>query len=176
MARRGRKPKAQEPKEFLINNDKQDNKYTGPNKAKTNIFSPADRFYNIFPKGEKKIQLKPVKKGERLSHGKYRIEAHYPNSKSDDRDNYQKEKMSKDAYFNNPLTTPSRIRYDAVGRSGYHLVTHDRDGKRVELATYVVKDGASPVLKVMADMAVPDISRVRGRKSIMSCPVEVGEG
>ena len=57
MARRGRKPKAQEPKEFLINNDKQDNKYTGPNRVKTNIFSPADRFYNIFPKGEKKIQL-----------------------------------------------------------------------------------------------------------------------
>jgi len=171
MARRGRKPKAQEPKEFLINNDKKDNAWGG---KKTNIFSPADRFYNIFPKGEKKIQLKPVKKGERLSHGKYRIEAHYPNSKSDDRDNYQKEKMSKDAYFNNPLTTPSRIRYDAIGRSGYHLVTHDRDGKRVELATYVVKDGASPVLKVVADMAVPDISRVRGRKSIMSCPVDVG--
>lgn len=174
MARRGRKPKAQEPKEFLINNDKQDNKYTGPNRVKTNIFSPADRFYNIFPKGEKKIQLMPVKKGERLSHGKYRIEAHYPNSKSDDRDNYQKEKMSKDAYFNNALTTPSRIRYDAIGRSGYHLVTHDRDGKRVELATYVVKDGASPVLQVLADMAVPDISRVKGRKSIMSCPVDVG--
>jgi hypothetical protein len=173
MARRGRKPKAQEPKEFLINNDKKDNSRAG---KKTNIFSPADRFYNIFPKGEKTIQLKPVKKGERLSHGKYRIEAHYPNSKSDDRDDYQKERMSKDAYFNNPLTTPSRIRYDSIGRSGYHLVTHDRDGKRVEFATYVVSmNGNDPVLQVIADMALPDKTRKRGRKPIMSCPVDVGK-
>lgn len=173
MARRGRKPKAQEPKEFLINNDKKDNSRAG---KKTNIFSPADRFYNIFPKGEKTIQLKPVKKGERLSYGKYRIEAHYPNSKSDDRDSYQKERMSKDAYFNNALTTPSRIRYDSIGRSGYHLITHDRDGKRVEFATYVVSmNGNDPVLQVIADMALPDKTRKRGRKPIMSCPVDVGK-
>ena len=177
MARRGRKPKTVEPKEFLFSNDKDYNKhYTAGSKG--NLYSSAAKFMNLFPKGEKDTYMTPVKKGERLGYGKYRIEAHHPNKHSDDREAYEAKRKDKDLFYENPLTTPTRIKYDGItNMAGYHLVTHDRDGKRVEFWLKAYKPGGATV---MAEMYLPDLQRRRAKKGkdgnkLMSCAVEVGK-
>ncbi len=197
MARRGRKPKKSEPKEFLFANDpkykgvvqKKDSPRKGlVNSPKTNLFSSAAKFMNIFPKGEKEFYMTPVKKGERLGYGKYRIEAHYPNSKSDDRENYLNDREGKDAFFknskttgDNSLTIPRKIKYDGIQGIGYHLVTHDRDGKRVEfmLTKPGIRGNGNFGATIQAEMYLPDISRTRAKKGedgnkLQHCPVTVG--
>jgi len=181
MATRGRKPKAKEVKEFYINNEPTFNKAW---QKKTNVFSSTAQFFNIFPKGNDEFYLSPVKKGERLGYGKYRIVGHYDNAKSDDRDKVMADRKSKDLFFKNPLTTPTRIKYDAYkGTYGYHLVTHDRDGKRVEVpivGAFPNKQTGNFVATILADMNIPDASHKRSSKNrnkkgkIMSCPVNAG--
>jgi hypothetical protein len=181
MATRGRKPKAKEVKEFYINNESTFNKAW---QKKTNVFSSTAQFFNIFPKNENKFYLTPVKKGERLGYGKYRIVGHYDNAKSDDRDAVMANRKSKDLVFKDPLTTPSRIKYDAYkGTYGYHLITHDRDGKRVEVpivGAFPNKQTGNFVATILADMNIPDASHKRSSKNrnkkgkIMSCPVNAG--
>jgi hypothetical protein len=181
MATRGRKPKAKEVKEFYINNESTFNKAW---QKKTNVFSSTAQFFNIFPKNENEFYLTPVKKGERLGYGKYRIVGHYDNAKSDDRDAVMANRKSKDLVFKDPLTTPSRIKYDAYkGTYGYHLITHDRDGKRVEVpivGAFPNKQTGNFVATILADMNIPDASHKRSSKNrnkkgkIMSCPVNAG--
>jgi len=177
MARRGRKPKTVEPKEFLFSNDKDYNTHHTAG-SKGNLYSSAAKFMNLFPKGEKDTYMTPVKKGERLGYGKYRIEAHHPNKHSDDRDTYEAKRKDKDLFYENPLTTPTRIKYDGItNMAGYHLVTHDRDGKRVEFWLKPYKAGGATV---MAEMYLPDLQRRRAKKGkdgnkLMSCAVEVGK-
>lgn len=176
MARRGRKPKTVEPKEFLFSNDKDYNTHHTAG-SKGNLYSSAAKFMNLFPKGEKDTYMTPVKKGERLGYGKYRIEAHHPNKHSDDRDTYEAKRQN-DVIYKNPLTKPSRIKYDGItNMAGYHLVTHDRDGKRVEFWLKPYKAGGATV---MAEMYLPDLQRRRAKKGkdgnkLMSCAVEVGK-
>ena len=181
MATRGRKPKAKEVKEFYINNEPTFNKAW---QKKTNVFSSTAQFFNIFPKDKNEFYLTPVKKGERLGYGKYRIVGHYDNAKSDDRDAVMANRKSKDLVFKDPLTTPSRIKYDAYkGTYGYHLITHDRDGKRVEVpivGAFPNKQTGNFVATILADMNIPDASHKRSSKNrdkkgkIMSCPVNAG--
>lgn len=177
MARRGRKPKTVEPKEFLFSNDKDYNKHHSAG-SKGNLYSSAAKFMNLFPNDKKDIYMTPVKKGERLGYGKYRIEAHHPNKHSDDRDAYEAKRKDKDLFYQNPLTTPTRIKYDGITHTaGYHLVTHDRDGKRVEFWLKAYKPGGATV---MAEMYLPDLQRRRAKKGkdgnkLMSCAVEVGK-
>jgi len=181
MATRGRKPKAKEVKEFYINNEPTFNKAW---QKKTNVFSSTAQFFNIFPKGDDEFYLSPVKKGERLGYGKYRIVGHYDNAKSDERDKVMADRKSKDLFFKNPLTTPTRIKYDAYkGTYGYHLITHDRDGKRVEVPivkAFPNKQTGNFVATILADMNIPDASHKRSSKNrnkkgkIMSCPVNAG--
>ena len=177
MARRGRKPKSVKTKEFLINNDKDFNSRGG---KKGMIFSSAAKFMNIMPTDKTHTYMTPVKKGERLGKGKYRIVAHYPNKKSDDRDDYESQRQSKDLVFDNNLTKPSRIKYDGiVGTGGYHLITHDRDGKRVEfiLGNWAgFKNTHGDVgFPIYAEMYLPDKERKRTTgKKLMACPVKVG--
>jgi len=176
MARRGRKPKAVKPKEFLFSNDKDYNTHHTAG-SKGNLYSSAAKFMNLFPQGKKDFYMTPVKKGERLGYGKYRIEAHHPNKHSDDRDAYEA-KREKDVIYQNALTKPSRIKYDGItNMAGYHLVTHDRDGKRVEFWLKPYKAGGATV---MAEMYLPDLQRRRAKKGkdgnkLMSCAVEVGK-
>jgi hypothetical protein len=181
MATRGRKPKAKEVKDFYINNEPTFNKAW---QKKTNVFSSTAQFFNIFPEDKDHIYLTPVKKGERLGYGKYRIVGHYDNAKSDDRDAVMANRKSKDLVFKDPLTTPSRIKYDAYkGTYGYHLITHDRDGKRVEVpivGAFPNKQTGNFVATILADMNIPDASHKRSSKNrnkkgkIMSCPVNAG--
>ncbi len=181
MARRGRKPKAVQPKDFLFSNDKDFNKHHSAG-SKGFVFSSAAKFMNLFPKGKNDIYMTPVKKGERLGYGKYRIEAHHPNKHSDDRDAYEAKRKNKDLFYKNPLTTPTRIKYDGITHTaGYHLVTHDRDGKRVEFWLKAYKPGGATV---MAEMYLPDLERDGTRKKakkgqdlkkLMSCSVIVGK-
>jgi len=181
MARRGRKPKAVKPKDFVFSNDKDFNKHHSAG-SKGFIFSSAARFMNLFPKGKNDIYMTPVKKGERLGYGKYRIEAHHPNKHSDDRDAYEAKRKDNDLFYQNPLTTPTRIKYDGITHTaGYHLVTHDRDGKRVEFWLKAYKPGGATV---MAEMYLPDLERDGTRKKakkgqdlkkLMSCSVIVGK-
>ena len=181
MATRGRKPKAKEVKEFYINNEPTFNKAW---QKKTNVFSSTAQFFNIFPKDKNEFYLTPVKKGERLGYGKYRIVGHYDNAKSDDRDAVLANRKSKDLFFKDKLTTPSRIKYDAYkGTYGYHLITHDRDGKRVEVpivGAFPNKQTGNFVATILADMNIPDASHKRSSKNrnkkgkIMSCPVNAG--
>ena len=181
MATRGRKPKAKEVKDFYINNEPTFNKAW---QKKTNVFSSTAQFFNIFPNGKDEMYLTPVKKGERLGYGKYRIVGHYDNAKSDDRDSVMANRKSKDLVFKDPLTTPSRIKYDAYkGTYGYHLITHDRDGKRVEVpivGAFPNKQTGNFVATILADMNIPDASHKRSSKNrnkkgkIMSCPVNAG--
>ena len=76
------------------------------------------------------------------------------------------------------MTTPTRIKYDGItNMAGYHLVTHDRDGKRVEFWLKAYKPGGATV---MAEMYLPDLQRRRAKKGkdgnkLMSCAVEVGK-
>ena len=177
MARRGRKPKSVEAKEFLINNDKDFNSRGG---KKGMIYSSAAKFMNTMPTGESHTYMTPVKKGERLGKGKYRIVAHYPNKQSDDRDSYESTRKSKDLVYDNDLTKPSRIKYDGlVGTGGYHLITHDRDGKRVEFVLgnwagfkNIHGDAGFPIF---AEMYLPDKEGKRSTgKKLMACPVKVG--
>ena len=176
MARRGRKPKAVKPKEFLFSNDKDYNTHHFAG-TKGMLFSSAAKFMNLFPQGKKDFYMTPIKKGERLGYGKYRIEAHHPNKHSDDRDAYEA-KREKDVIYQNALTKPSRIKYDGItNMAGYHLVTHDRDGKRVEFWLKPYKAGGATV---MAEMYLPDLQRRRAKKGkdgnkLMSCAVEVGK-
>ena len=177
MARRGRKPKSVEAKEFLINNDKDFNSWGG---KKGMIYSSAAKFMNTMPTGESHTYMTPVKKGERLGKGKYRIVAHYPNKQSDDRDSYESTRKSKDLVYDNDLTKPSRIKYDGiVGTGGYHLITHDRDGKRVEFilgnwAGFKNTHGDAG-FPIFAEMYLPDKERKRSTgKKLMACPVKVG--
>jgi hypothetical protein len=176
MARRGRKPKAVKPKEFLFSNDKDYNTHHTAG-SKGNLYSSAAKFMNLFPQGKKDFYMTPIKKGERLGYGKYRIEAHHPNKHSDDRDAYEA-KREKDVIYQNALTKPSRIKYDGItNMAGYHLVTHDRDGKRVEFWLKPYKAGGATV---MAEMYLPDLQRRRAKKGkdgnkLMSCAVEVGK-
>jgi len=177
MARRGRKPKSVEAKEFLINNDKDFNSWGG---KKGMIYSSAAKFMNTMPTGESHTYMTPVKKGERLGKGKYRIVAHYPNKQSDDRDSYESTRKSKDLVYDNDLTKPSRIKYDGiVGTGGYHLITHDRDGKRVEFilgnwAGFKNTHGDAG-FPIFAEMYLPDKERKRTTgKKLMACPVKVG--
>ena len=177
MARRGRKPKSVEAKEFLINNDKDFNSWGG---KKGMIYSSAAKFMNIMPTGESHTYMTPVKKGERLGKGKYRIVAHYPNKQSDDRDSYESTRKSKDLVYDNDLTKPSRIKYDGiVGTGDYHLITHDRDGKRVEFilgnwAGFKNTHGDAG-FPIFAEMYLPDKERRRSTgKKLMACPVKVG--
>ena len=180
MARRGRKPKAIKPKEFVFSNDKDFNKHHSAG-SKGFIFSSAARFMNLFPKDKKDIYMTPVKKGERLGYGKYRIEAHHPNKHSDDRDAYEAKRQN-DIIYKNPLTKPTRIKYDGITHTaGYHLVTHDRDGKRVEFWLKPYKAGGATVI---AEMYLPDLERDGTRKKakkgqdlkkLMSCSVIVGK-
>ena len=181
MARRGRKPKAVQPKDFVFSNDKDFNKHHSAG-SKGFIFSSAARFMNLFPKNTNDIYMTPVKKGERLGYGKYRIEAHHPNKHSDDRDAYEAKRKDKDLFYKNPLTTPTRIKYDGITHTaGYHLVTHDRDGKRVEFWLKAYKPGGATVI---AEMYLPDLERDGTRKKakkgqdlkkLMSCSVIVGK-
>jgi len=181
MARRGRKPKAVQPKDFVFSNDKDFNKHHSAG-SKGFIFSSAAKFMNLFPKGDNHIYMTPVKKGERLGYGKYRIEAHHPNKHSDDRDAYEAKRKDKDLFYKNPLTTPTRIKYDGItNMAGYHLVTHDRDGKRVEFWLKPYKAGGATVI---AEMYLPDLERDGTRKKakkgqdlkkLMSCSVIVGK-
>ena len=181
MATRGRKPKAKEVKDFYINNEPTMNKAW---QKKVNVFSSTAQFFNVFPEGKDHIYLTPVKKGERLGYGKYRIVAHYDNAKSDDRDAVLADRKTKDLFFKDKLTTPSRIKYDAFkGQYGYHLITHDRDGKRVEVPIVKAFPNSKTgnfVATVMADMNIPDASHKRSSKNrnkkgkIMSCPVMAG--
>tara|TARA_B110000444_G_scaffold260117_1_gene305990 strand:- start:308 stop:2359 length:2052 start_codon:yes stop_codon:yes gene_type:complete len=176
MARRGRKPKTVEPKDFLFSNDSDYNTHHTAG-TKGNLYSSAAKFMNLFPKSEKDIYMTPVKKGERLGYGKYRIEAHHPNKHSDDRDAYEAKRQN-DVIYKNPLTKPSRIKYDGItNMAGYHLITHDRDGKRVEFWLKPYKAGGATV---MAEMYLPDLQRRRAKKGkdgnkLMSCAVEVGK-
>ena len=177
MARRGRKPKSVEAKEFLINNDKDFNSWGG---KKGMIYSSAAKFMNTMPTGESHTYMTPVKKGERLGKGKYRIVAHYPNKQSDDRDSYESTRKSKDLVYDNDLTKPSRIKYDGlVGTGGYHLITHDRDGKRVEFilgnwAGFKNTHGDAG-FPIFAEMYLPDKERKRTTgKKLMACPVKGG--
>ena len=177
MTRRGRKPKSVEAKEFLINNDKDFNSWGG---KKGMIYSSAAKFMNTMPTGESHTYMTPVKKGERLGKGKYRIVAHYPNKQSDDRDSYESTRKSKDLVYDNDLTKPSRIKYDGiVGTGGYHLITHDRDGKRVEFilgnwAGFKNTHGDAG-FPIFAEMYLPDKERKRSTgKKLMACPVKVG--
>lgn len=176
MARRGRKPKAVKPKEFVFSNDKDYNTHHTAG-SKGMLFSSAGKFMNLFPQGKKDFYMTPVKKGERLGYGKYRIEAHHPNKHSDDRDAYEA-KREKDVIYKNALTKPSRIKYDGITHNaGYHLVTHDRDGKRVEFWLKPYKVGGATV---MAEMYLPDLQRRKAKKGkdgtkLMSCAVEVGK-
>ena len=176
MARRGRKPKAVKPKEFVFSNDKDYNTHHFAG-TKGMLFSSAAKFMNLFPQGKKDFYMTPIKKGERLGYGKYRIEAHHPNKHSDDRDAYEA-KREKDVIYKNALTKPSRIKYDGItNMAGYHLVTHDRDGKRVEFWLKPYKAGGATV---MAEMYLPDLQRRRAKKGkdgnkLMSCAVEVGK-
>ena len=176
MARRGRKPKSLKPKEFLFSNDKDYNTHHSAG-SKGNLYSSAAKFMNLFPTGKKDTYMTPIKKGERLGYGKYRIEAHHPNKHSDDRDAYEA-KRENDVIYQNALTKPSRIKYDGItNMAGYHLVTHDRDGKRVEFWLKPYKAGGATV---MAEMYLPDLERRRAKKGkdgnkLMSCAVEVGK-
>jgi hypothetical protein len=176
MARRGRKPKSLKPKEFLFSNDKDYNTHHSAG-SKGNLYSSAAKFMNLFPTGKKDTYMTPIKKGERLGYGKYRIEAHHPNKHSDDRDAYEA-KRENDVIYQNALTKPSRIKYDGItNMAGYHLVTHDRDGKRVEFWLKPYKAGGATV---MAEMYLPDLERRRAKKGkdgnkLMSCVVEVGK-
>jgi len=176
MARRGRKPKAVKPKEFVFSNDKDYNTHHTAG-TKGMLFSSAAKFMNLFPQGKKDFYMTPIKKGERLGYGKYRIEAHHPNKHSDDRDAYEA-KREKDVIYKNALTKPSRIKYDGITHTaGYHLVTHDRDGKRVEFWLKPYKAGGATV---MAEMYLPDLQRRKAKKGkdgtkLMSCAVEVGK-
>ncbi len=101
MARRGRKPKAVKPKDFVFSNDKDYNKHHSAG-SKGFIFSSAAKFMNLFPQGKKEFYMTPIKKGERLGYGKYRIEAHHPNKHSDDRDDYAARRKSRIYFTNTP--------------------------------------------------------------------------
>ena len=176
MARRGRKPKAVKPKEFVFSNDKDYNEHWSVG-TKGMLFSSAGSFMNLFPQGKKDFYMTPVKKGERLGYGKYRIEAHHPNEQSDDRDAYEAIRKN-DLIYKNALTKPSRIKYDGIRKTaGYHLVTHDRDGKRVEFWLKPYKEGGATV---MAEMYLPDLQRRKAKtgkdgNKLMSCAVVVGK-
>ena len=177
MARRGRKPKAVKPKDFVFSNDKDYNKHHSAG-SKGFIFSSAAKFMNLFPQGKKEFYMTPIKKGERLGYGKYRIEAHHPNKHSDDRDAYEAKRKDKDLFYKNPLTSPTRIKYDGITHTaGYHLVTHDRDGKRVEFMLKPYKAGGA---NVFGEMYLPDLQRRKAKtgkdgNKLMSCYIHVGK-